>query len=104
MAEPARLNIVLLLIAMANLATDITRLAMEWAPSGPLHGALKSKMNGDQPHPYGQGPDAGEPRRAPFSRLPPDFSHKRSPWCLACRQPMRPFERRNIYGWDRFYE
>lgn len=119
MVEPARLNIVLLLVAIANLATDITRLSLEWTPSDSHHDGLKRQMNGGQPDAYGQGPDAPvsgnarkdlAPRRmkpdpreswpAPFSRLRPDFSYRRPPWCVAgCRQPMRPFERRDVYEW-----
>jgi hypothetical protein len=67
MAElPRRLNIVLLLIALANLATDIARLALKWSPSHGLHGAIKERMIDGHHDTYARASDAdlnGIPQR-----------------------------------------
>jgi hypothetical protein len=121
MAEAPRFNIVLLLIAAANLATDVTRLSLEWSPSRGLPNAFRAQLNtGHQGH-YASAPEQlrepdsslkapaperlpprGLPPRAngsvPFSRMRPDFSYRCPPWCYACRyQPICWSDRRRPY-------
>jgi hypothetical protein len=133
MAEAPRLNIVLLLIALANLATDITRLAVEWSPSHILHDAIKEHMGLRQRDAYGRAPDSREsdaarndlqqkrakpwdpgargppsdPRGSgpvPFPRLRPNYGTNRPSRCPGCPEPMRRFERSDSYGWRDFPE
>src|SRR5215467_2515637 len=107
--ETARLSFVLLVIALANLATDITRLALELAPP-PAHESVPVQTIPVQQEIAMQPPDApgarGPPRerresgpaRVPFSELRPDFSINHPPWCPACDRPMpRYVERRHFY-------
>jgi hypothetical protein len=127
MAEAPRFNIVLLLIAAANLATDVTRLTLEWSPSRGLHNAFRAQSNttGHQGY-YASAPEqlrekAPAPERlraltspgehipprgmlprangsVPFSRRP-DFSFRCPPSCCACRyQPACWSDRRRLYG------
>ncbi len=127
--EHPRLSIVLMLIsmliAMANLATDITRLMLELSTASATVESIPMQTRPGRQGPPRQAPDTpqpdttqkkaetsgvlgarGPPRgpresgtvRAPFSELPPDFSINHPPWCLACRQPMRrQVERRRFY-------
>ncbi len=127
--ETGRLSFVLLVIALANLATDITRLALELAPPPPLHESVPVQTRPGQQETPMQPPDAREPAppgdipqqkakvpdtpgargppraresrraRAPFSELRPDFSINHPPWCWACGQPMGRYVERR-----RFYE
>jgi hypothetical protein len=129
--ETARLSFVLLVIAMANLATDITRLVLELARPPPLHESAPVKTRPSQQVTSSQPPDAREPGTAqkdlaekkakpldaptargpprepreagtagePFRQLPPDFSVKHPPWCLACRQPMHRYLERGRFQW-----
>ena len=124
--ETGRLSFVLLVIALANLATDLTRLVLELAPPPAPHESVPVQTRPSQQETSIQLPDAdaqkdipakkeklldalgarGPPRepresrraRAPFSELRPDFSINHPPWCWASNQPMgRYVERRRIY-------
>jgi hypothetical protein len=123
--EHPRLGIVLMLIsmliAMANLATDIVRLMLELSTLSATAEPIPIQTRPGRQEPPRQAPDIrqpdtspaetlgvlgarGPPRRpravrAPFSTLPADFSINHAPWCLACSQPMR----RNVER-KRFYE
>jgi hypothetical protein len=127
--ETGRLSFVLLVIALANLATDITRLALELAPAPAPHESVpvetrpsqqetsmqsldaREPAHNDIPQQRAKLPDApgarGPPRerresgpaRVPFSELRPDFSINHPPWCWACGQPMPRYVERR-----RFYE
>jgi hypothetical protein len=125
--EHARLSIVFMLlsmlIALANLATDITRLMLELMPPGAAVESIPTQPR--QQETSRSAPDTREPDtakkkvealgvfgargpplrlresgtgRPPFSPLPPDFSINCPPWRLVCRQPMhRIFDRRRFY-------
>jgi len=125
--ETGRLSFVLLVIALANLATDLTRLVLELAPPPAPHESVPVQTRPSQQETSIQSLDAdapqkdippkkeklldalgarGPPResresrraRAPFSELRPDFSINHPPWCWACDQPMgRYVGRRRIY-------
>ena len=58
--EPTRLSFVLLVIALANLATDITRLMLELAPPPTLHESVPVPMRPGQQETSVQPPDARE--------------------------------------------
>jgi hypothetical protein len=126
--EHPRLGVVLtlisMLIAMANLATDITRLMLELSTPR-ANGEPIPIQTRRQQEPPRQGPDMGQPDtapkgvetlgmfgargpprgfrdpgtpRVPFSPLPPDFSIGCPPWRLVCRRPVhRNFDRRRSY-------
>ena len=66
--ETGRLSFVLLVIALANLATDITRLALELAPPPPPHESVPVQTRPGQQETPMQPPDAGEP--APPGDIP----------------------------------
>jgi hypothetical protein len=118
--EHPRLAIILMsismLIAMANLATDVTRLMLELSTASASVESIPMQTRPSQQEPPRQPPDGqphrrqpdtaetsgvlgarGPPRRPrefrtarpPFSELPRDFSINQPPWCLACRRPMR---------------
>jgi hypothetical protein len=59
--EPARFSFVLLVIALANLATDITRLVLELAPPRVLHESVSAQTRPQQEtsvqEPEGRKPD-----------------------------------------------
>jgi len=86
MVEPARLSIsvILLLIALANLATDITRLLLELVPSRTIHEPGPMPTRPAQPETSGQAP---ETRQADATRKvtpqknakPPDTPNARGP-------------------------
>lgn len=123
MTERIGLSLVLLLIAMAQLATDVARLALEAssrpsinepapAPAQPgVQEMPRPPPNHEQPEQLA-GPTASwafDPRATPtrrppanrtFNRLPLDFSINQPPWCPACRHrdPPRP-ERRHRDEW-----
>ena len=123
MTERIGLSLVLLLIAMAQLATDVARLALE-ASSRPsinepapalaqpgVQEMPRPPPNREQPeHPSDpiNGP-ALDPRATPtkrppanrkFNRLPLDFSINQPPWCPACRHRYPPrYERRHRDEW-----
>jgi hypothetical protein len=124
--EHPRLAIVLMLIsmliAMANLATDITRLMLELSTASASVEPIPMQTRPGQQEPPRQAPDRrqpdtvetlgvlgarGPPRRpselrtaTPFSELPRDFSVNHPPWCPACRRPMRRhIDRRGFYEW-----
>jgi hypothetical protein len=130
--EHPRLSLVMLVIAAATLATDLTRLVFELFPTPAVHEPVPIQPRpGEQRTPppaadmpqrdAAQRPDAperkveppgnsarGPPRgsREPGAaerqlfQLPPDFSTKGAPWCLACRQLTRRYvERRRIHDW-----
>ncbi len=59
--ESARLSFVLLVIALANLATDITRLLLELAPPPTLHESVPMQTRPSQQETSVQPPDAREP-------------------------------------------
>jgi len=128
MIEYPRLGLVLLFVAVANLATDVTRLLVEWShPIAPHeqipieahpgdHDMPRQAADASRPEPAQEkvatlvipdargpprAPRAGGAARAPFSPLPPDFSIDQPPWCPACRtQSMRRYvERRRFRDW-----
>jgi hypothetical protein len=130
MAAPSRLRIILLLIAIAQLATEVTKLLRDWTPAHSTHTRIGEWMNPGQPDAYGSDPntvnkDLGTKRRkpsdpsgargppadsrkswpAPFPRLRPDigFYH---PWCRDCRPPTWRYERKYYDDWyyDGYYE
>jgi hypothetical protein len=59
--ETARLSFVLLVIALANLATDITRLVLELTPPPTLHESVPVQTRPGQQETSVQPPDAREP-------------------------------------------
>ena len=61
MMETGRLSFVLLVIALANLATDITRLALELAPAPAPHESVPVQTRPSQQETSLQSPDAREP-------------------------------------------
>jgi hypothetical protein len=107
--ERIGISLVLLLIAMAQLATDVARLVLEAAPRLSINDpAPVPRWSGEQemprPPPSREQPEqlagataswAFDPPRAmpttrtppnrTFKRLPSDFSINQPPWCLACR-------------------
>jgi hypothetical protein len=113
--EHGRIGMMALLVGLASLATDVSRLALELAPQPFLIGLLKSPRPAQQesepnpdppperpileppatppsrapPQARPRGPPQYEAGRQPFSRLPPDFSTSHAPWCMACRQQTR---------------
>ena len=130
MAAPSRIRIILLLIAIAQLATEVTKLLRDWTPAHSTHTRIGEWMNPGQPDAYGSvrdtvhmdpgtkrmkpsdpssapGPPAGSRKSepAPFPRLRPDigFYH---PWCRDCRPPAWRYERRYYDDWydDGYYE
>ncbi len=58
--EPARFSFVLLVIALANLATDITRLVLELAPPRVLHESVSAQTRPQQETSV-QAPEGGKP-------------------------------------------
>ena len=107
MVEDARLGTIMLLVTIATLATDVSRLLLEFSPRATLEKAMSGPrwLGADQETPQGSdalGPDGpqrsvepltplnarGPPHsdvRPMFSPLPIDFSVNQPPWCLACR-------------------
>jgi hypothetical protein len=61
MLETGRLSFVLLVIALANLATDVTRLALELASPPAPHESVPVQTPPGQRETSGQAPDAREP-------------------------------------------
>ena len=124
MTERIGLSLVLLLIAVAQLATDVARLALEAssrpsinepapAPAQPgVQEMPRPPPNREQPEHSSDPidswafapPRATSTKRSPpnrmFKRLPSDFSINQPPWCFACRHrdPRRP-ERRYRDEW-----
>jgi hypothetical protein len=86
-----RLNIVLMLTAIVTLATEVTRLTLEWSPSHLPQTPTRKPIEPAQPGHYGWACEWRE-RRHPLSRLPPDYSITCPRWCLACHQPPRRVE------------
>jgi len=127
MVEHPRLSLVMLVIAAATLATDVTRLLLEvspptvnhepvpmqttpvrqeaprQAPDVPAPNTVQQKVERpDVPRARGppRGPREFGPTRARFLQPPLDFSINRPPWCLACHQSMRRhIDRRRLYEW-----
>jgi hypothetical protein len=66
--ETGRVSFVLLVIALANLATDITRLVLELAHLPPLHESVPVETRPGQQETPMQPPDAREP--APLGDMP----------------------------------
>jgi hypothetical protein len=88
-----RLNIVLMLTAMVTLATEVTRLVLEWSPSPLPQAPVGLPIDPVQPDYYDRRAcDYWRERRPPLSRLPPDYSIRCPPWCRACRPPPRRVE------------
>jgi hypothetical protein len=121
MAEPSRLRMILLVkmillvIAMAQLATEVTRLVSAWQPAHISHEEQRSGQPGgygfdpagrDQETKRTKRPDLpGGREPPPYPRtyrpvpLHPDFSPNYRPsWCQACRQGVWLCERR-YDGW-----
>jgi len=120
-------TLISMLIAMANLATDITRLMLDLSTPRATVESIQMQTQPGQQEPARLAPDMGQPDtapkraetlgvlgargpprgahdpgtpRAPFSPLPPDFSIRCPPWRLVCRQPMhRNFDRRRSNDW-----
>lgn len=104
MVEPSRLKIILLLIAMAQLATEVTRLVSDLIPSHSRHIKIEERAKPGQPDTSGS--ESGAARNAPEAKWiapsePPaargpsldlrgygnaSFS-RYYPGCRACRQP-----------------
>jgi hypothetical protein len=61
MVEPARFSFILLLIAMANLATDITRLLLELVPSRAIQESVSMQTRPAQQETSGQAPETSQP-------------------------------------------
>ena len=59
--ESARLSFVLLVIALANLATDVTRLLLELPPPPTIHESVPVQTRPSQQETYMQPPDARDP-------------------------------------------
>jgi hypothetical protein len=109
MTERIGISLVLLLIAMAQLATDVARLILEASPRPSINEPAPAPRRSVEPEmprppPILEPPEqpagltaswAFEPPRAPptkrtsanrmFNRLPMDYSINQPPWCLACR-------------------
>jgi len=127
MVEHPRLSLVMLVIAAATLATDVTRLLLELPPPNGNHELMPMQTTSVRQEAPRQAADApalntvqqkverlgvlrarGPPRgphefgppRARFPQPPRDFSINRPPWCLACHQSMRRhIDRRRLYEW-----
>jgi hypothetical protein len=110
MVEDARLGTIMLLVTIATLATDVSRLLLEFSPLATFEKATwgprwldvdqETRQGSDAPGPDGpqqsveprtplnaRGPPHSNLRlrRPMFSPLPIDFSVNQPPWCLACR-------------------
>jgi hypothetical protein len=70
MAQPSRLRIIVLLIAVAQLATEVTRLVSAWTPSQSRRDRIEERMKPSWSGPYGSEPgkDLGTRRMAPSDR------------------------------------
>ena len=116
MTERIGIGLVLLLIAMAQLATDVARLALEAsarpsinepapAPAQPgVQEMPRPPPSREQPEqlagataswafaPLHATPTKRTPANRMFNPLPLDFSINQPPWCFACRHhdPSRP--------------
>jgi hypothetical protein len=119
MTERIGISLILVVIAVAQLVTDIVRLALEVTPRpGVYEAAPAPTRSGEQEMPRpppsreqaeqlpGAAADwALDRRRAmaadrAFRRLPVDFSINQPPWCLACRHQGPPrYERRHRADW-----
>ena len=118
MAERIGISLILVVIAVAQLVTDIVRLALEVTPRpGVYEAAPAPARSGEQEmprpppsreqaeQPPGAAAEALDHRRAmaadrTFRRLPVDFSINQPPWCLACRHGDLPrYERRHRNDW-----
>jgi hypothetical protein len=121
----------MLLIAMAQLAIEVTKLVREWTPAHGAHIRIDEQMKPSLPDAYGSEPDTvnkdlrtkrmkpsdpssarGPPsdsrksRPAPFPRLRPDIGIHHLPWCWGCRPPAWQYERRYYDDWydDWYYD
>jgi hypothetical protein len=119
MVQPSRLKVILLLIAMAQLATEVTRLVVAWTPLHSPHKITEEQTGAGQHEAYGSEPDdaradlgteratrqdppgaRGPPpdsRRylpTPSPSLRPDFRTSYPRWCETCPQPGWRCERR----------
>ena len=119
MTERIGISLVLLVIAVAHLATDVVRLALEVLPRPGINDpvpvpARSGVQEMPRPPPRREQPEqrsgaatdwAFDYRRAmpadrTFYRLPLDFSINQPPWCLACRhRDARRHERRQRDEW-----
>jgi len=124
MTECIGISLALLLIAMAQLATDVARLILEASPRPSINEpapAPRRSSEQEMPRPppsleppeQPAGPTASwafdPPRAMPtkrtpanrmFNPLPSDFSINRQPWCLACRpRDTRRHQRRHRDEW-----
>jgi hypothetical protein len=128
MVERSRLKMILLLIAMAQLATEVTRLASEWTSSHSRHTRIEERMRAGQTDGYGSEPDLRtdletkwmnpsdpssargpppEPRKsrpAPPPSWRPDVGTNHPPWCRGCRELRWRSERRYYDDWYRDYD
>jgi hypothetical protein len=124
MTERIGISLVLLLIAMAQLATDVARLVLEASPRPSINYLTPvPTRSGEQemprPPPSREQPErltgataswAFDPPRATptkrtpanrmFNPLPLNFSINQPPWCLACRpRDPRRHQRRHRDAW-----
>jgi hypothetical protein len=112
MTVPSRLKMILLLIAMAQLATEVTRLLLVWTPQHARHDIVEEQVGSGPRDAYGsargisredlgtrrakqpdlsgaRGPpsDSRKYSPPPSSRLRRDVRVNDPPWCQGCRQP-----------------
>lgn len=109
MTERIGIGLILLVIAVAHLVTDVTRLALEVLPRpGVYDPAPAPARSGEQemprPPPGGEQPgqrsaaaadraddrSGAMPANRTFHRLPLNFSINQPPWCPACRRRHSP--------------
>jgi|SRR5579871_451494 len=117
MAGSSRLKVILLLIAMAQLATEVTRLVVAWTPSHSPHDVTEEQMGSGQHDAYAYGSESdaaradlglkrGKRQEPSGAREPPDSrryeparpefhtSYPYPRWCETCPQPAWRCERR----------
>jgi hypothetical protein len=119
MTERIGISLILVVIAVAQLVTDIVRLALEVAPRPAVYEAAPAPTrSGEQemPRPPPSREQVEEPPGAAahwridrrsgmaadrtYRRLPVDFSINQPPWCVVCRHRDPPrYERRHRDDW-----
>jgi hypothetical protein len=127
MADVPRL---MLLIAVASLAIEAARLALEWSPSHPLHHPVRERIPDGRHDAPALPADAGQNSLAqtglrppapfgaqrpcpdrrvfivlPYERPPPDYYRpgRVVPWCPDCRRPLWRYERWSDGRWRWVY-
>jgi hypothetical protein len=121
MVETSRLKIILLLIAMAQLGTEVTRLVSELIPSHSRHTRIEERMKPGRPDAHGS--ESGATREDPGTKgmkpsdpsgargPPPDSRGYRTapfsryyPGCRDCRQSAWRCERRYDAWYCEWYD